>query len=100
MPWIKRLRLLESQIQGIQDNQGKLHAMMCEQGQQQQAQITVLQGQHVKLEKTVADGSANLVKFQQTFQNQLEQQQSQLDTLFQKQMDKIEDLFQKKARTS
>ena len=95
----QKVAAMETQIQGMHDNQNKLHAMLCEQGQQQQAQITALQSQQTNLESAVAEGSSNLTRFQQTFQSQLEKQQNQLDELFQKQMDRIEDLF-KKPRTA
>ena len=95
-----KVSVLEKQVQELHGTQTKFQAMVCEQSQAQQAQISVLQNQSTKLESAINDNATKLGAFQVQFQHQLEKQQGQLDSLFQQQMDRIEDLFQKKARTS
>ena len=95
-----KVAFLEQQVQELHSNQNKMHSMICEQGQSQSSQIASLQVQSQRLETAVSDQAGKLGNFQVQFKQQLERQQGQLDALFQQQMDRIEDLFQKKARTS
>ena len=96
----QRVEDLESKVNQLHEQQVKLHSQVCEQGQSQHAQIVSLQSQGMRLEQAVSDQATNLGNFQTQFKQQLESQQGQLDSLFKQQMDRIEDLFQKKARTS
>ena len=91
---------LEQKVSELQASQSQLHAMVVEQGNRQQTQISALQTQGDRLEVTVHESTCQLESFQEQFQNQIQKQQGQLDALFQQQMDRIESLFQKKARTS
>lgn len=95
-----RVDELESKVNHLHDQQVKLHSQICEQGQTQHNQIVALQSQGTRLEQAVSDQATSLGNFQSQFKQQLESQQGQLDSLFKQQMDRIEDLFQKKARTS
>ena len=95
-----KVAVLEQQVQELHSNQTKMHALVTEQGQTQSSQIASLQIQSQRMESAISDQAGKLGSFQVQFKQQLERQQGQLDSLFQQQMDKIEDLFQKKPRTS
>ena len=95
-----KVATLEQKVQELQASQSKLHSMVCEQSNRQQAQIGALQIQSDRLEASVVESVSQIESFQVQFQGQIEKQQGQLDSLFQQQMDRIESLFQKKARTS
>ena len=95
-----KVAVLEQQVQELHSNQSKLHSLVCEQGQTQSSQISALQVQGQRLEAAVSDQAGKLGSFEVQFKQQLDKQQGQLDNLFQQQMDRIETLFQKKARTS
>ena len=95
-----KVAVLEQQVQELHSNQTKMHALVTEQGHTQSSQIASLQIQSQRMESAISDQAGKLGSFQVQFKQQLERQQGQLDSLFQQQMDKIEDLFQKKARTS
>ena len=95
-----KVAVLEQQVQELHSNQTKMHSMVSEQSQAQSSQIASLQAQSQRMEAAISDQAGKLGSFQVQFKQQLERQQGQLDNLFQQQMDRIEDLFQKKARTS
>lgn len=88
---IARVDLLERKVNELHDGQCRIQAVVTEQGKQHGHQIQ-------RLETAVSDNVAKLGSFQNQFQKQLEQQQSQLDGLFKRQMEKLEDLLAKKAR--
>ena len=93
-----RVELLERKVNELHENQCHMQAAVAEQSKNQGHQIQQLQQQGQRMEMVVADNVAKLGTFQTQFQKQLESQQHSLDNLFQQQMDRIEDLFAKKAR--
>ena len=95
-----RLATLEAQVLELKNGHQHLHNVVSEQGQVQQTQISTLQQQQGRIEGAVNENAVQLRTFQSQFKAQLDLQQGQLDNLFQQQMDKIESLFQKKARTA
>ena len=95
-----RLATLEAQVLELKNGHQHLHNVVGEQGQVQQNQISTLQQQQGRIEGAVNENAVQLQTFQSQFKAQLDLQQGQLDNLFQQQMDKIESLFQKKARTA
>lgn len=56
------------------------------------------QAQHGQLEAAVAEQGRQLQGFGSQFQMQMEKQQSQLDGMFQSQMQRLEDLLAKRSR--
>lgn len=72
--------------------------MVVEQGRAQGAQIAGLQHQAQQMEAAVTEHSHSLSSFQAQFSTQLAQQEHRLDGLFRQQMDRLEDLFNKKPR--
>ena len=95
----ERIQVLESQLQKLQDNQAQLHHMVVSQGESHGRQIDQLTQQQFRLESAVGEQSSNLQQFQCQFRAQLDQQQGQLDNLFQQQMSRLEELLAKKQRT-
>ena len=93
-----RVEILERKVSELHENQCHMHAAVTEQRKTQGHQIQQLQHQSQRLEVVVADNAAKLGSFQGQFQKQLDKQQQSLDQMFQTQMDRIEDLFAKKAR--
>ena len=87
-----KVQKLESQVRELHDGQSHLHHMVVEQGRSSAQQFN-------QIEAAVTENATRLGSFQQQFKAQLEQQQSQLDGLFQQQMSRIEDLLSKKQRT-
>ena len=87
-----KVQTLEMQVRELHDGQSHLHQMVVEQGRSNAQQFN-------QLEAAVTDNATRLGNFQHQFKAQLEQQQSQLDSLFQQQMHRIEDLLSKKQRT-
>ena len=94
----KRILNLEQQVMNLQEGQQQLSHRVQEQGQTQGNQIQQLYAQSTRLEATVHEQSAALGQFQTQFRAQLEQQQGQLDTLFRKQMDRIEEILHTKKQ--
>ena len=93
-----RVHLLERKVTELHEGQCRFQATSSEQSKQQCHQIQQLQQQGQRLESVVADNVSQLGTFQVQFQRQLEQQQTTLDSLFQQQLDRIEDLFSKRPR--
>lgn len=83
----QRIANLESKVQQLHDGQHRLHHVVQEQ--------TVAQA---RLETKVSEGAEQLQSFQTQFRAQLEQQQGQLDSLFQQQMSKIEEILKRPRR--
>ena len=83
----QRIHALESRVHQLSDGHQRLHQAMQEQTAAQ-----------VRLEARVGEGAEQLQSFQTQFRAQLEQQQGQLDSLFQQQMSKIEEIL-KRPRT-
>lgn len=82
-----RINALEHRVQQLSEGHQMLHHAMQEQTASQ-----------VRLEARVGEGAEQLQSFQTQFRAQLEQQQGQLDSLFQQQMSKIEEIL-KRPRT-
>ena len=90
-----RVTLIEQRVQELSDGQHHLHAMIQEQGSTHGGQLHELRNQANRLEVAVGDQSTQLGLFQNQFRAQLEQQQGQLDSLFQQQMSRIEDILKR-----
>lgn len=86
-----RVDFLEKQVMELKEGQHGLHNMVVEQGRTQGHQIASLHSQ-------VSEHNQSLTNFQAQFSTQLAQQETRLDSLFRQQMDRLEDLFTKKAR--
>jgi len=69
--------------------------MIQEQGSSHGGQLHELRNQASRLEVAVGDQSTQLGLFQNQFRAQLEQQQGQLDSLFQQQMSRIKDILKR-----
>lgn len=93
-----RVQLLERQVNELHEGQCRFQSASAEQAKQHGLQIQQLQQQGQRLETVVAENVSQLGSFQSQFQRQLDKRQSSLDFMFQQQMDKIEDLFSKRAR--
>ena len=94
-----KIQELENRIEQLSAGQNQLHSMVCEQGQTHGHQIQQLATQTARIENAVADQAGKLTQFQGQFRAQIEHQQTQLDSLFQQQMAKLEELISKKQRT-
>ena len=94
-----KIQELEQRIEELSTGQHKIHQMVCEQGQTHGQQIQQLASQSARIEHAVADQAGKLTQFQGQFRAQIEHQQTQLDSLFQQQMAKLEELISKKQRT-
>ena len=94
-----RIQHLETQLNALQDNQKQLHHMVVSQGESHGRQIDQLAQQQHRLVSAVGEQSSTLQQFQCQFRAQLDQQQGQLDNLFQQQMSRLEELLAKKQRT-
>lgn len=90
-----RLDVIERRVQELTDGQFHLHAMFQEQSTAQGSQINDLKSQANRLEVAVSDQNTQIGLFQNQFRAQLEQQQGQLDSLFQQQMSRIEEILKK-----
>ena len=91
----KRFQDMEQKVMTLQEGQQQLHHRLQEQGATQGNQIQQLYAQSTRLEASVHEQSVALGHFQTQFQAQLEQQQGQLDSLFQQQMSRIEEILKK-----
>lgn len=91
----RRFQDLEQRVLGLQDGQQQLANRIQEQGTTQGNQIQQLYAQSTRLEASVQDQSVAMGHFQTQFRAQLEQQQGQLDSLFQQQMSRIEEILKK-----
>ena len=90
-----RLDVIGRRVQELTDGQFHLHAMFQEQSTAQGSQINDLRSQANRLEVAVSDQNTQIGLFQNQFRAQLEQQQGQLDSLFQQQMSRIEEILKK-----
>ena len=88
-----RVEVLEQQVKVLSEQQTQLHGVVQEQGRQHQQQIAQVQHQGHQLENAMKHNNEQLVSFQSKFWAQLEHQQSHLDSLFQDQMGRIEQLI-------
>ena len=88
-----RVEVLEQQVKALSEQQTQLHGVVQEQGRQHQHQIAQVQHQGNQLENALKHQNDQLVSFQSKFWAQLEHQQSHLDSLFQDQMGRIEQLI-------
>ena len=94
-----KLQELEKHIEELRAGHCQLHQIVSEQGQSQGRQIQQLAAQTANIEHAVTDQAGKLTQFQGQFRAQIEHQQTQLDSLFQQQMAKLEELISKKQRT-
>lgn len=94
-----KLQELEKHIEELRAGHCQLHQIVSEQGQSQGRQIQQLAVQTANIEHAVTDQAGKLTQFQGQFRAQIEHQQTQLDSLFQQQMAKLEELISKKQRT-
>ena len=93
-----RMDVLERRVQELSDGQNQLHSMLQEQGSSHGSQLQELRNQTGRLEVAVGDQASQMTLFQSQFRAQLEQQQGQLDSLFQQQMSRIEEILKKPRR--
>ena len=93
-----RIDVLERRVQELTEGQQQLHVMIQDQGSSHGTQLTELRSQTGRLEVAIGDQATQLGLFQSQFRHQLEQQQGQLDTLFQQQMSRIEEILKKPRR--
>ena len=95
---VGRIDVLERRVQELTEGQQQLQAMVQDQGSSHGAQLNELRSQTGRLEVAIGDQATQLGLFQSQFRHQLEQQQGQLDTLFQQQMSRIEEILKKPRR--
>lgn len=93
-----KVQQLESQVQELQAGQQHLHHTLQDTAAQTNCQIQTLHRQTSQLETAVQTNAGQLTAFQTQFHAQMEQSQSRLEGLFKEQHDRIEALFQKRAR--
>ena len=83
----QKLAELENKVHMLHDGHQRLHQAVQEQTAAQ-----------ARLETRVGEGAEQLQTFQTQFRAQLEQQQGQLDSLFQQQMSRIEEILKRPRR--
>ncbi len=97
-----RVAELEAKVATLTEKQSELHQIVADHANTQTAQVMQLQSQfqaqHGQLEAAVAEQGRQLQGLGSQFQMQMEKQQSQLDGMFQNQMQKLEDLLVKRSR--